>query len=64
MKSSEGKNVLRYFIKIISYLGMLCHLHLEQKGVIKNGKCSHSKKSLSLLVGRETNGNITLKVMT
>lgn len=35
MKSSEGENVLRYFIKIISYLGMRCHLHLEQKGVIK-----------------------------
>lgn len=41
MKPSEGENVLRYFIKIISYLGMRCHLLLDQKGVIKNGKCRH-----------------------
>lgn len=39
------QDILPVHFKIILYLGMLCHLHLEQKRIIKNDKCSNKNSS-------------------
>lgn len=54
--------MLLVHFKIILYIGMLCH-PLGQK---RNHKKLSAviKKLLLKLVGRETNGNVTLKVIS